>query len=118
MFTAKDCAAGGRRRVVRLTAEEFLRRWVQHVLPRGFVKIRHYGLLANRGRTERLAQCRVLLAVGTVLQLVVGMLGSAEGNGRSPRRCPACGAAQWLVVAELPRPTTAPASAATVPDTS
>src|SRR3989442_1259898 len=53
-FTAKDYAAGGRR-VVTLSAEEFLRRWVQHVLPRGFVKIRHYGLLANRGRTERLA---------------------------------------------------------------
>jgi len=42
-FTAKDYAAGGRQRMVRLSADEFLRRWVQHVLPLGFVKIRHYG---------------------------------------------------------------------------
>ena len=42
---------------MRLGVEEFLRRWVQHVLPGGFVKIRHYGLLANRGRAERLALC-------------------------------------------------------------
>jgi hypothetical protein len=40
-FMAKDYAAGGRPRVVTLTVAEFLRRWVQHVLPRGFVKIRH-----------------------------------------------------------------------------
>jgi hypothetical protein len=101
-FTAKDYAIGGRRRVVRLAAEEFLRRWVQHVLPRGFVKIRHYGLLANRGRTERLTLCRALLAVWTAVQVVAGVLGS-EAARSDPRRCPACGADQWWVVAELPR---------------
>jgi hypothetical protein len=101
-FTAKDYAAGGQRRVVRLTAEAFLRRWVQHVLPRGFVKIRHYGLLANRNRTERLAVCRALLAVWTVVQLLASVLGSEEAGGGNPRRCPACGGAPWLVVAEFP----------------
>ena len=84
-FTAKDYAAGGRRRVVRLPAEEFLRRWVQHVLPRGFVKIRHYGLLANRHRTERLTLCRALLAVWTLAQVVVGILGPEEARRRDPR---------------------------------
>jgi hypothetical protein len=115
-FTARDYAAGGRQRVVRLSAEEFLRRWVQHVLPRGFVKLRHYGLLANRGRTERLALCRALLAVWTVVQVVVAVLGSGAA-GAGPRRCPACGAEQWWVVAEWPR-SEAAVEAAAAPDTS
>jgi hypothetical protein len=103
-FSAKDYAAGGRPRRVRLSAEEFLRRWVQHVLPHGFVKIRHYGLLANRGRTERLTACRALLALWVVVQAVVGVLGAGdEAAGRRPC-CPVCGSAEWLVVAELARP--------------
>jgi hypothetical protein len=114
-FTAKDYTAGGRRRVVRLSAEEFLRRWVQHVLPRGFVKIRHYGLLANRHRTERLTVCRVLLAVWPAAQCVVSALGAAEATGRAAPCGPACGAAQWLVVAELPRSPAAPGGAASTP---
>jgi hypothetical protein len=118
-FTAKDYVAGGRPRVVRLPAEEFLRRWVQHVLPRGFVKIRHYGLLANRRRTERLRGCRALLAVWAVVQVVVGVLGLGTPGGW--RRCPACGAEQWWVVAELPRSAEAAATAPAptpAPDTS
>jgi hypothetical protein len=125
-FTAKDYAAGGRRRVVTWSAEEFLRRWVQHVLPRGFVKIRHYGLLANRGRSERLTLCRALLALlalGAVAQVVVGVLGSgAEAGGGAQRCCPVCGSARWLVVAELPPgwdgTTARSGSAPAVPDTS
>ena len=113
-FTAKAYAAGGRRRVVRLTAEEFLRRWVQHVLPRGFVKIRHYGLLANRGRTERLTWCRAVLAVWSVVQVVVGALGTGAARG-DRRRCPACGAEPWGVVAELPRLADGMATAPTAP---
>jgi hypothetical protein len=46
-----------------LTAEEFLRRFLLHVLPRGFMRIRHYGLLANRHREPQLARCRALLGV-------------------------------------------------------
>jgi hypothetical protein len=102
-FAAKDYAAGGKQRVVRLRAEEFLRRWVQHVLPRGFVKIRHYGLLANRGRTERLELCRALLAVWTVVQAVGAVLGEAGAVPARRPQCPACGAEQWQRLAELPR---------------
>jgi hypothetical protein len=91
-------------------------------LPRGFVKIRHDGLLANRGRTERLTVCRALLAVWTMAQLVAGILASEATRGSDPRRCPACGAAQWRAVTELPRSATAaPVEAATpapAPDTS
>jgi hypothetical protein len=101
-FTAKDYAAGGRQRLVHLSAEEFLRRWVQHVLPRGFVKIRHSGLLANRRRTERVTVCRLLLAVWTMVQGVVGGFPSgAEAASGRPQGCPACGADKWCVVAEV-----------------
>jgi hypothetical protein len=118
-FTAKDYAAGGRPRVVHLLVDEFLRRWVQQVLPRGFVKIRHYGLLANRGRTERLTLCRALLAVWTVVQGVVGAVASgAEAVAGRPPGCPACGAEQWCVVAEVPPSAIEPIPAAAAPDTS
>jgi Putative transposase/Transposase zinc-binding domain len=101
-FTAKDYAAAGKRRLVRLAAVEFLRRWVQHVLPLGFVKIRHYGLLANRERAERLSCCRALLAVWGWVVGVVALL-SGEAAARDGRRCPGCGGQRWQRVGELPR---------------
>src|SRR5262249_35144066 len=60
-FTVKDYAAGGGAKERTLSAVEWLRRWTDHVLPRGFVAARHYGLLANRGREGKLALCRRLL---------------------------------------------------------
>ena len=60
-FLWKDYAHGCQRRVMTLTATEFLRRFLMHVLPKGFVRIRHYGLLANRHRSEKLELCRKLL---------------------------------------------------------
>jgi hypothetical protein len=102
-FTARDYTAGGRRRVVRLSAEEFLRRWVQHVLPGGFVKVRHYGLLANRGRAERLALCRTLLLVWGLVRCLVGSLKSADTSGGARERCPVCGSERWYRLAEVPR---------------
>jgi hypothetical protein len=45
-----------------LDVDEFLRRFLLHVVPDGFVRIRHFGLLANRRRAAALAQCRALLA--------------------------------------------------------
>ncbi len=62
-FAYKDYRQGGRQKEMTLSGEEFARRFVQHVLPRGFVRVRHYGLLANRGREEKLALCRRLLGV-------------------------------------------------------
>ena len=62
-FGYKDYADEQRSKVMTLSGVEFLRRFVQHVLPKGFVKVRHYGLVANRNRDERLAQCRRLLAI-------------------------------------------------------
>ena len=53
-FRWKDYAHGGRRGIMTLEAVEFVRRFLMHVLPSGFVRVRHYGLLANRHRQEKL----------------------------------------------------------------
>jgi hypothetical protein len=60
-FIYRDRREGDRRRIARLPAEEFIRRFLQHILPDRFQRIRHYGLLANRGKHKRLARCRELL---------------------------------------------------------
>lgn len=60
-FTWRDRADGDRRKIMKLPADEFLHRFLQHVLPDHFQRIRHYGLLSNRGKRDRLAHCRVLL---------------------------------------------------------
>ena len=61
-FTWKDYADACQVKELTVEAVEFVRRFALHILPPGFVRIRHYGLLAHRGRHERLAQCRELLA--------------------------------------------------------
>jgi hypothetical protein len=92
-FEYKDYAAAGTTKAMTLDAVEFLRRFVQHVLPAGFVKARHYGLLANRFRDDRLAGCRRLLLGAAVAG---GPAGPAEGEAArvDPARepcCPRCG---------------------------
>jgi hypothetical protein len=108
-FRYKDYARGGKRRVMELGASEFLRRFVQHVLPRGFVRVRYYGLLSHRGRREDLERCRALLGAAAAEQAgpadatvapVAGGPGGAEVA--PPRRCPECGSGRMVVVAELP----------------
>ena len=64
-FRWKDYAHGNQWRTITLTAKEFLRRFVQHVLPRGFVRIRQFGYLASTCRTARLALARRLLTTIT-----------------------------------------------------
>jgi hypothetical protein len=66
-FQWKDYAHGGTQKVMTLAATEFLRRFFLHLLPRGFVRIRHFGFLADRSRTQALALCRQLLAVSAPL---------------------------------------------------
>jgi hypothetical protein len=61
-FRWKDYRDGEQVKVMRLAASEFIRRFFQHVLPSEFVRIRHYGILANGRRKEKLARCRELLA--------------------------------------------------------
>ena len=60
-FRYKDYAHGNRRKVMRLEAQEFIRRYLAHVLPTGFMRIRHYGLNGNRNKRHKLARARVAL---------------------------------------------------------
>jgi hypothetical protein len=60
-FRYRDYARANRVKVMALPAPEFIRRFLLHVLPPGFMRIRHVGLLANRHRTERLGRCRAAL---------------------------------------------------------
>ena len=60
-FHYRDRRDADRRKIARLSAKEFLRRFLSHVLPHGFMRIRHYGLLANRGKRQRLDHVRRLL---------------------------------------------------------
>jgi hypothetical protein len=60
-FRWKDYRRGRRTRLMTLDANEFIRRFLSHVLPRGFVRLRHYGLLSNRDRAQKLTICRKLI---------------------------------------------------------
>src|ERR1700757_2583331 len=62
-FRYKDYAHGSKQRIMTLSAIEFLRRFFFHVLPKGFVRIRHFGLLANPFRSRSLPLARKLLAL-------------------------------------------------------
>jgi len=96
-FRWKDYAHGGKQRKMTLAAEEFVRRFLLHVLPKGFVRIRHYGWMANRCRSERSALCRTLLGQETPRPAV--MPASAPGP---LRRCPFCGGAVEVVEMIVP----------------
>jgi len=60
-FRWKDYAHGNRQRLMTLDAVEFIRRFLLHILPAGFQRLRHYGLFANRVRQAKLGVCRALL---------------------------------------------------------
>jgi hypothetical protein len=67
-FTWKDYRHHGKTKVMTLAADEFIRRFLQHIVPDGFHRIRHVGFLANRHRTDKLALCRALLGIPTPTQ--------------------------------------------------
>jgi len=113
-FRYKDYADGHHEKTMQLSADEFLRRFVQHVLPKGFVKIRHYGLLANRRREQRLEQCRRLLLTVTVAA-VLATAAPAESDATTAieptrvRCCPNCGSMRLLMI-EVPKGGATPAA--------
>jgi hypothetical protein len=64
-FRWRDYSDGDQEKIMTVAAQEFIRRFLLHVLPAGFVKIRHYGLLANRNRQNNITLCRKLLGCRT-----------------------------------------------------
>ena len=91
-FRWRDYAHGGKNKVMTVSAHEFLRRFLLHVLPGGLVRIRHFGLFANRRRSAALERCRALL----------GMATCADRPEPPTLRCPACSGIM-LVVERLTR---------------
>ncbi len=103
-FRWKDYAHGNQSKVMALEAVEFIRRFLLHVVPSGFVRIRHYGLMGNRVRAENLARCRVLLGQGQ------GGGGSGAAPAEPPpskpeaatrTRCPVCGQGHMVVIGKV-----------------
>ena len=102
-FNYRDRTHDNQIKVATLPADEFIRRFLQHVLPKGFQRIRHYGLLASRNKEAMLSRCRELLGAEpppapvkkTTADWLLLLLGI------DVRRCPRCG--QTLERTELPR---------------
>jgi hypothetical protein len=103
-FQYKDYADDSRPKTMTLPADEFLRRFLQHVLPHRFVKIRHYGLLANGARAAKLACCRWLLMLAGIAAAAVVVAAAVERNDG----CPICGVGHLVRVASIPRPQRVP----------
>jgi hypothetical protein len=88
-FRFKDYTRGNRQRIMTLDAYEFLRRFLLHVLPRGFMHIRYYGFLANRNRQQKLQRIRSLLGTGKASTLNHTSVGSAtDPNSDTPDEAP------------------------------
>jgi hypothetical protein len=105
-FRYRDYADARKQKVMSLAVDEFIRRFLLHVLPKSFVRIRHYGLLANRSRKKKIALCRALLSAPapettppkTVAEKLLRL------TGVDIHRCPACDQGAMVVVAEIARP--------------
>jgi hypothetical protein len=95
-FRWKDYTRGNKKRMMTVSADEFLRRFLLHVLPRGFVRIRHFGFLTNRNRAALVPFCRQLLVEAPRARSP----GSEHARPAVEWRCPQC-AAPMVVVERL-----------------
>jgi hypothetical protein len=111
-FHWKDYRHHDRQKVMTLDAEEFIRRFLLHVLPSGLQRIRHFGLLGNRHRAQNLTLCRTLLAVPappvTPDEPLDYRAFYQKLTGRSLLECPNCHGGHMVEIATLPRPTRLP----------
>jgi hypothetical protein len=103
-FSYRNRKDGNRTRTMTLQADEFIRRFLLHVLPEGFMRIRHFGFLANHSRKQKLDRCRVLLDLAppsptgkkSARQLLL------EVTGFDLARCPACCLGTLITLTQLP----------------
>jgi hypothetical protein len=108
-FRWKDYRRGNRHGVMTLAAHEFIRRFLIHVLPDGFQRIRYYGYLCNRRRATKLAQCRELLAMAHAEAILrSGAKDDYRGlyetlTGKSLTLCPVCAIGHMLISEILPK---------------
>jgi hypothetical protein len=110
-FRYRDRNDNDKMKLMTLNASEFIRRFLMHVLPDGFMKIRHYGILSNRSRKTKLATCKALLGVcppdetGNSKESWQDLL--TRITGRDPRLCPYCGKGR-MVLKEVLNPSALP----------
>jgi hypothetical protein len=104
-FAYRDRRDGDRKKTMQLPAEEFIHRFLKHTLPNRFMRIRHYGLLANRAKKERLARCRELLGASSPESKEPKTLADwiLLWTGEDVTHCPKCGCAE-MATEEVPRP--------------
>jgi Putative transposase/Transposase zinc-binding domain len=102
-FRWRDRRRGNRPKVMALTADEFIRRFLLHVLPKGFMRIRHYGVLGNRCRTPRVTTCRRLFAQPPPSPLPVESAATMMRRltGIDIERCPQCHQGRLVGIATL-----------------
>ena len=96
-FRWRDSRDGNKQKLMTLDAVEFIRRYLLHVLPCGFVKIRRFGFLANRNRRAALALCRTLLRSRPGLVHSI----APEWQRAIERRCPACGKGRMVIIEHI-----------------
>jgi hypothetical protein len=106
-FRWKDYRDHDRQKIMTLGVNEFIRRFLLHVVPDGFQRIRHYGLLGNRARESKLARCRQLLDAPPPLPPVLALLADPHDRyemltGRSLRICPVCSVGSMQRTGVLP----------------
>lgn len=109
-FQWKNYRDGGQIKTMTLSADEFIRRFLLHVLPDGFQRIRYYGFLGNRYRRAKLEQCRRLLGMPLPAEQTDALTEEKdyrdryeELTGQSLHQCPQCKQGRMLVVEILPR---------------
>ena len=107
-FSYKDRRHGRKRKSQTVSGLEFARRFLSHVVPTRFVRVRHYGVLANAFKCARLATVRVLLGSPAPPEPTVNTTRESWQQtysrivGTDPLRCPACGTGRLVVVQEIP----------------
>jgi len=96
-FRWRDSAHKNKKRLLTLPVDEFLRRFLLHVLPRGFVRIRHFGFLASRRRGALLPLCQQVLARASSTTHSVAVRSNRRNEPSPLWRCPQCGGSMILV---------------------
>jgi hypothetical protein len=108
IFMWKDYADGNTTKVMTLDAVEFIRRFLLHILPAGFVRIRQFGFLANRARRKKLALCRALLGAPSAPPRSV--LAERRDRSGDEKLCPVCKTGHMILIRffQTERPTGLP----------
>ena len=104
-FKWRDYKDGSKEKVMTLAADEFIRRFLMHILPPGFTKIRHYGFLASAVKKKKLTLCKKLTGASLAPKLIFSTIELMKKlTGRDITLCPCCGIGRLVAVSGLSPP--------------